>query len=57
MNDGFLNELKALLSTGFTGTLTLHVDKGCIKQYEILERRRPKAEDGPVELTEAGKGR
>lgn len=55
MNDGFVAELKALLSADFTGQIILHVSEGCVKQYEVLERRRPRADQ--VDLTEAGKGK
>ena len=54
MNDAFLEELRTLLGTGFTGQVVLHVDQGSIKKYELHEWRRPKADR--VELTEAGKG-
>ena len=57
MNNGFIQELKQLMASGFTGQIILHVDQGSIKKYELHEWRRPKAEDGPVELTEVGKGR
>ena len=55
MTDAFLEELRTLLGAGFTGTVTLHIDQSCVKQYEVLERRRPKPDDGLVDLSE-GKG-
>ena len=55
MTDAFFEELRTLLGAGFTGQVVLHVYQGAVKQYEVLERRRPKAER--VELTEVEKGR
>ena len=51
MNDEFLKELRTLFASGFTGTITPHVAQGCVKQYELSERRRPKPDQ--VELREA----
>ena len=56
MNDTFFEELRMLLSSGFTGQVVLHVSEGTVKRYEVHEWRRPKAENGTVELTEAVKG-
>ena len=52
----FIGELQAILSKGFTGTITLHIHQGAILQVEKNERWRPKADDGKVELREVGKG-
>ena len=54
MNDGFLKELLALFAAGFTGQVTLHVQDGCVKMFELKERRQPQS--GSVELREVGKG-
>lgn len=50
---GFIEELRALLADGFTGTVTLHVHQGAVKQVETNRRWRPKADDGLVDLSEA----
>lgn len=55
MTESFLEELRRLLGTGFTGQVVLHVYQGAVKQYEINERRRPKVDQ--VDLTEAPEGR
>ena len=53
---GLPKELQTLLAQGFTGTVTLHVHQGAIKQVETMERWRPKPDNGKVELTEVEKG-
>ncbi len=53
MNEALFKELRQLMVGGFTGQLILHCDQGSIKKYELHEWRRPKAENGQVELTEA----
>ena len=55
MNDAFLEELLALFAAEFTGQVILHVQDGCVKTYELMERRRA-PQSGKVELREAGKG-
>ncbi len=57
MAGAFLEELRALLSTGFTGTLTLHIKRGTVQKCEKVERWRPTPEDGRVELSEVAEGR
>ena len=52
MTDALIRELRALCANGLTGTITLHIYQGAVKQYEVLERRRPKTDDGRVDLTE-----
>ncbi len=54
MTDALIRELRALCADGFTGTITLHIDQGAVKQCEKIERWRPKPPDGKVDLSEAG---
>ena len=43
MNDAFIDELKVILASGFTGSITMHIEQGTVKMYEKNERRRPSA--------------
>ena len=52
MNERFIDELRTLLAGKFTGTVVLHCHAGSIKMYEVNERRRPRPDDGHVELVE-----
>ena len=52
MTDELTKELRGLCANQFTGTISLHIERGAVKLYEINERRRPKADDGKVELSE-----
>ena len=54
MTDSLIRDLKALEADGFTGTLTLHFDRGTVKLVDQNKRYRPKADDGPREISEAG---
>ena len=56
MTESLIRELRALCANRFTGTVTLHIDQGSVKMWERLERRRPKPDEGQVELTEAEQG-
>ena len=52
MTSNLTRDLKELEDDGFTGTLTLHFERGTVKQCEKNERWRPKPGDGPVHLSE-----
>ena len=54
MTESLIRELRALCAKGFTGTITLHIDQGAVKQVEKNERWRPKPDDGLVDLSEVG---
>ena len=56
MNQGLIEELKALCAREFTGQIVLHVERGAVKMYETNERRRPRSDNGTVELTEVETG-
>ena len=37
MNEALFNDLRAILADEFTGSITLHVDKGYVKKVEQRE--------------------
>ena len=42
MNEGCLSELRTMFSSGFTGNITLHVEKGCVKRVDQNRTWRPR---------------
>ena len=56
MNQAFIRDLQALLASGFTGEVTMHVQDGTVKSCEKVERWKPKTDGGQVELSEVAGG-
>lgn len=55
MNEALLNDLRAILADEFTGSITLHVEKGSVKRVETQTTWRPQEGRG-VEISEEGNG-
>lgn len=51
MNDALFDDLRAILADGFTGSITLHIERGCVKKVEQNRTWRPREGRG-VEITE-----
>lgn len=54
MNETPEEALRRLRDVGATGTLTVHIEKGTVKQCEFNHRWRPRTgHDEPVDLSES----
>lgn len=56
MNEKLFEDLREIL-VGYTGSITLHVENGSVKKFEMRQIMRPKGNGlmKGVELTEVGK--
>ena len=54
-NETCFSDLRAMFADEFTGSITLHCEKGSVKRVETRKTWRPREGRG-VEITEAGGG-